>query len=304
MKLVVICGATATGKSNLSLNLARKLKCEIINFDSVQVYKELNIGTAKPSASELKEIPHHLIDIVKPSELFTAGDFRRRALDILSSLSTKYEHCILVGGTGFYLNALLNGMFPAPPSDELVKHKLMKELCGERGLGKLYEELQQRDPVAALKIHGNDSYRILRALEIMRSQGKSLTEIRKEFKAEKLPYEVIKIGLRREKGILREAILRRSEQMVDEGLVNEVRGLISKYGADLRPLSSVGYKETAQFLNGEISSVSELISRISMSTLQLAKRQTTWFKRDPEMRWFDPDKEDVFESSLAALELL
>ncbi len=294
-RVIVICGSTATGKTSLALALARKFKSEIINFDSVQVYKEFDIGTAKPSRHELELVKHRLIDEVEPDENFTAGDFRRRALEVLEPGS------ILCGGTGFYLQALLKGMFEAPPANDFVKHKLAAEVKS-LGLEKLHLRLKQLDPETAARIHINDQYRIIRALEIIQSEGKTLSEIKRKFVPEPFPFSVLKIGLRREKDKLREAIAQRSAVMMKNGLIAEVKGLVAKWGRDIRPLQAVGYKEALEFLNGNIGTERELAGLISLHTLQLAKRQATWFKRDLEIHWMDPDKQDVVEDSISILD--
>lgn len=300
MKVVIICGGTATGKSNLAMDLAEKLNAEIINFDSQQVYKDFDIGTAKPSKEELAQIPHHLIGHVDPREHYTAGDFRRDAFQKLSEIKTPYA--ILVGGTGFYLQALMKGMFDLPPSDPEIKTKLEIELA-EKGLPQLYEQLHKRDPLSAKVINPNDKYRILRALEVFQITGRPLGELKATFKPQDFPYPFVKIGVRRTKTRLREIVSQRSQAMIDNGLLDEVKAIMNKYGADVRPLQSVGYKEAFDFLrkNEEIPTHKQkvqLAEQITASTMQLAKRQSTWFKRDSEIQWFDPDTDDMLSAVL------
>ena len=304
MKVIILCGATATGKSQLAMRLAGALGCDIINFDSLQFYKDFNIGTAKPSEADLASIPHHLVGTVDPKIAFTAGDFRREALKILDRLSQNKSYVLLVGGTGFYLQALLRGMFEAPPSDPAIKEELMGRLESE-GSRALHAELGTLDAETAASIMPTDAYRILRAMEIIISTGKKLSTIRSEFKPEPFPYEIIKLGLRRSRGNLREAVQMRTRQMIEQGLIEEVMGLLKKYGAHLRLFKSVGYKETCEFLLGGKTKewpISKLEEQIITSTMQLAKRQSTWFKRDPEIQWMDPDLEDVFQKALSFID--
>jgi tRNA dimethylallyltransferase len=293
--VVSICGATATGKTDLAFELAKKWKTEIISFDSVQVYKKLDIGTAKPPKEMLAEIPHHFVDAIEPNQIFTAGDFRRQALELLKKLSSKYERVVLVGGTGFYLQALLKGMHEIPPVSEDVKHKLSEEFR-KKGSRLLFDELVKLDPQYAAGIHENDSYRIMRGLELIRS-GKTPTEIRKTFKGENFPYELRQIGLRRKKEVLKGAITRRTRRMFEEGLVEETKRVAQEYTDQIRPLQSVGYKECLQLIRGEITETQsqELITK---NTLALAKRQSTWFRRDPSIGWFDPDEDTVLDKIL------
>jgi tRNA dimethylallyltransferase len=285
-RLVVICGPTATGKTEVAFELAKNLKTEIISFDSIQVYKELNIGAAKPTLELRKIIPHHLVDEIDPFVNFSAGDFRKRALEEILKLSTK-KYIVLVGGTGFYLQALIKGMYAIPPIDPKIKEDLLKE-AESRGMAALYDELKIKDGEYAKKIHPNDRYRILRGLEVLRSGVKSISEMKEEFKPEDFPFEVLQFGLRRKKEVLKEAIQSRTEFMLASGLIEETKSLLQKYPRNLRPLESVGYKEVVKFVSGELPQ-ENLVPAIVSSTLQLAKRQSTWFKRDKKIQWFDPD---------------
>lgn len=288
--LIIICGPTATGKTEVAFDVAKKLKTEIISFDSVQIYKELDIGAAKPSLEFRQEIPHHLIDEVNPDQLFTAGDFRKQALDEIAKLSEK-KYIVLVGGTGFYLQALIKGMYEIPSIDPQIKINLIEE-SKLKGMDSLYAELVKKDPAYAKRIHPNDSYRILRGLEVLRSGSKSLTKMREEFKSAPLPNKIVQIGLRRKKEILRQVVESRTECMIASGLIEETSQLLKKYPQGIRPLESVGYKEAVKFISGELTQ-GELLPTIVTHTLQLAKRQYTWFKRDPAIKWFDPDEMGV-----------
>jgi len=285
--LVIVCGATATGKTEVAFELAKGLKTEIISFDSVQVYKEFNIGAAKPSLELRRVIPHHLVDEIDPPTSFSAGDFRKRALEEILKLSNK-EYVVLVGGTGFYLQALLNGMYSTSIIDPKFKEELLID-AKRVGMPKLFEELKKRDSEYAAKIHPNDTYRILRGLEVLRSGVASLSQMKSDFKPQPITNEIVQFGLRRKKDILREAIQNRAEYMVSGGLLGEARSLLEKYPRALRPLESVGYKEAVKCILGELP-IEELIPSIVRSTLQLAKRQSTWFKRDEKIHWLDTDE--------------
>lgn len=288
MKLVVVCGATATGKSELAFEMAKRLQTEIISFDSVQVYRHMNIGTAKPDSHVLSAIKHHLIDEVEPDQVFTAGDFRRKALEILGALEKKHQHVVLVGGTGFYLQALLKGMYDLPPISCETKMRLQEELK-TRGRHEMYEELRTRDPSYAQRVHPQDTYRIVRALEILHSGSLTVTEIRQKFDQFRFPYPVVQIGMKRKKDVLRLRIERRTEEMLKQGLLAETKDLLERYG-EVRPLFSVGYREAVAWLKGQLPE-DQIPSAIVKSTMELAKRQTTWFKRDEQIQWYDPDQE-------------
>jgi tRNA dimethylallyltransferase len=297
-RVVVICGATATGKTKLALNLAAHWKRDIINFDSVQVYRGFDIGSAKPSQAEQKLVPHFLIDIANPDINYSAGDFCRDASAVLTArMNLSDPLALLVGGTGFYLKALTSGMDQAPPSDPEVKKKWESRLK-ERGSEELHKELAKRDETSASKIHPHDSYRVLRALEIIDITGLKLSRI-KQVKGPKLDLKYFKVGLRRKREILFRAILQRAERMVGDGLIEETKELAKVWGKEARPLKSVGYLQAMKYLNGEIKTKENLIAEIALRTRQLAKRQNTWFKADKEIYWIDPDE---FQSSEALKE--
>ena len=219
--LVVICGPTATGKSEIAFELAKNLDTEIISFDSVQVYKDLDIGTAKPSLDMRSKIPHHLIDEISPVTSFTAGDFRKRALDEVEKLKKK-KFIVLVGGTGFYLQALLKGMYDIPVVTQETREQLTRDER-EKGLEELYNELKEKDPLYMAKIHRNDRYRIIRGLELLRSGVQSLTQMRENHEHQDLENPVFIYGLNRKKTVLINAIQSRTEMMMAQGWVEETK---------------------------------------------------------------------------------
>ena len=288
MKVIFVQGATATGKTQLAINLALELggpaKCSIISCDSIQVYKHLEIGTAKPSEEQLAQIPHHLISIVDYPAEYTAGEFRRDALEILEKLKLeKKEYVFVVGGTGFYFQALEKGMHDFPPTPIEVREAVEQDLQ-TKGLNYLYAELQQQDPAYAAKINANDNYRVTKAVEILRSQGKP-SEIRAQFKADDFPYDLLKIALDADRELLLPYIEKRTDAMFDNGLVDECKKWIYAGYSEWAPMLSVGYVETQDFIHKK-TNFETCRNDIITHTWQLAKRQRTWFKRDNATHFF------------------
>ncbi len=283
---VLIVGPTASGKSDLALNLAQKFGGAILNCDSVQTYQRLNIGSAKPSAQEMQRRPHFLFDILKPGEVLTAGDFRKAALTVLQAQLPK-QIVFGVGGSGFYIQALEKGMFdvpkPSQAADQAVRERLKLQ-----GLPALYAELQKRDPKYADALNPNDAYRITRALILMDDSGKTVTEVRRSFTAKPFPYPLLKLGLLPAREILLERVQQRTKYMLAAGLIDEVKVLVKEGFSDWPALASVGYAQCLEFVQGKLPRA-ELESKIIERTMQLAKKQRTWFKRDPEIKWLSPE---------------
>jgi tRNA dimethylallyltransferase len=271
--LILICGATAVGKSGLALSLAQRLGCKILSADSRQVYREFNIGTAKPTVDEQKIVKHELIDICSPLETLTVADYQEQA----KSLIEENPQSLLVGGTGLYIKSIVRGMkIPrVAPQLELRSH------LQSWGQPTLYAMLQQVDPDASDRIHANDQVRTLRALEVFYVTGIPMSEQQGE---EPPTYPILQIGL--ESDQLEQRIQKRTGQMLDMGFEAEVKGLCEKYGEDLPLLSTLGYAEMKQYLRGEIS-YTEAERFIVLHTRQFAKRQRTWFRADPTIEWFD-----------------
>ena len=289
MRVVFIVGPTGIGKSDLAFKWAKSVDGYIVNADSVQCFQSLNVGSNKPSKKLQKEVPHHLFDIVKEGEEFTAGDFRRLALKTLKDLSDrKTSYAFVVGGSGFYLQTLLKGMpsFPIVPIEE--RKKVIKKF-DKYGLDCLYEELKNRDPVYADKVHYKDAYRILRAIEILRSQSQTITQIMKTFQPHIFPYPKIMIGLKCDRNSLRKKIQERTCQMLKVGLINEVEILIQKGLRDWPIMKSVGYKQVILFLEGQIKK-EDLLEEIVRATMKLAKKQMTWFKNKYTPYWIDTEE--------------
>lgn len=298
--VIFVVGATATGKSDWALRMAQKFSGVIFNCDSVQVYKYLEIGTAKPSREERELVPHHLLDYVEPPDEMTAGQYCRDFFEEILKIPEEVP-VFVVGGTGFYFQALEKGMYPVAQIPPEVQDAVEKSLETPEGCEALYQELLTRDPVAGRKIHPADHYRIGRAIELMRSHNKSLTEIRREFseRQSQFPYPLLKIGLSWDREQLRGRIAERAQKMLDAGLVAEVQGLISNGLEGWGPMASVGYAETIEFLEEE-RSPEWLAEEIAKNTHQLAKRQKTWFQRDKEIRWFDGASE--YDRALSLVE--
>jgi tRNA dimethylallyltransferase len=285
-RLAVLLGPTAVGKTGVALKLAARLKAEIVNADSLQVYRELDIGTAKPTAAELAEAPHHLVDVADPPEPYDAARYCREGRAVLAELHRRGVPPLVVGGTGLYLKALLYGLFGAGQPHRGVRERLGQELHG-LGLPVLHQRLTALDPVTAARLHPNDTYRILRALEVMEATGRPLSELFAAHRFRDCPYRVLKLGLTLPREDLNTRIEARLEAMLAQGFLAEVEGLLSRYSADLKPLQSLGYRHLINFLKGRWS-WEEALERLQIDTRRYAKRQLTWFRADPEVRWFHP----------------
>ncbi len=289
INLVVIQGPTASGKSDFAVRLAEVIQGEIVNADSMQVYRYMDIGTAKPSPIMMEKIPHHLIDIVAPDEDFTAADFSDHALRAIEQINRKNSRTIVVGGTGLYIRALLHGLVPSPRYNSSVRDKLKNRAASE-GNAVLLNELNDVDSLTASKLHPNDQVRIIRALEVFLQTGVPISSYRQEHGFRENKFRVLKIGI----SVPREELYRRIELRVDEmfkaGLVDEVRSLLtSGYSPDLKPFRSIGYKEVCAFLMGR-SQLAETVNLVKQNTRRYAKRQLTWFKKDTEIKWVEyPD---------------
>jgi tRNA dimethylallyltransferase len=289
-KLVIVLGPTAVGKSGLALELAQGIDGEIVNADSQQVYRFMDIGTGKPSQAERQQVPHHLFDVVMPDEDFNAAQFRRRALEIIEQIHRRRKTAIVCGGTGLYLRALTEGIFEGPGQDANLRAALERRI-EEHGLAVLYERLAAIDPTVTSTIHPNDRQRIIRALEVFETTGRPISAWQKEHGFHDRPFALFKIGLRRERAELYDRINRRSERMIQDGLLQETQALIARgYSLDLRPLRSVGYFQMGEVLRGE-KELPGALAEMQQETRRLAKRQLTWFRRDDEIHWFHPERE-------------
>jgi tRNA dimethylallyltransferase len=296
-KLVIILGPTAAGKSEMAVALAANIGAEIINADSQQVYRCMNLGTGKPSRADRERVAHHLIDVVDPDEEFNVAIFRRLALEAIDNIHLRGKRAVVCGGTGLYLKALTRGLFVGPEQDPEVRSQLAREIQ-EKGLGALYQRLVEIDPATHSRIHPNDRQRIIRALEVYRLTGKPMSQWQQEHGFGDEPFDTLKIGLQRERVELYELINRRCDQMIGNGLLNEVRDLAAKgYSLNLKPLQSVGYRQMGLVLQGLLR-IEQAVEEMKQETRHLAKRQLTWFRQDHEIRWLHPEKQrqEVIES--------
>ena len=300
MKVVFVVGTTASGKSDLALQLAQEFGGAIINADSVQIYQHVLIGSAAPTKADFEKVPHFLFQKIAPPEKITAGIYSRLARETLDECRSQFPVVFVVGGTGFYFQALENGMLPVEKADEEIKAKLLSELEPTDGARLLYEELKNRDPLVAARISVNDHYRLVRALEIIRRTGRSLSEIEKEYKDSKpdFPFPLLKLGVQVDREVLRARVRARTQKMLKDGLLQETRDLIAQGLRDWDPLQSVGYKEAGQYLkkDPELPDLTALEERINHSTMHVAKRQRTWFQRDERILWGAPDDVAFFTS--------
>jgi tRNA dimethylallyltransferase len=281
---VVILGPTASGKTHLSLALAKKFSGEIVSCDSVAVYRGFDIGTAKPSSEECARIPHHLLDVVEPSEPFTAGDYSRLARATIAQIAARDRLPIVVGGTGLYLRALLDGLFAGPPRSEELRERLRAaaELNAPEHLHQLLERL---DPKAAAKIHANDHSKLIRAIEVCLAARSKMTELWQQGRNALTGFRILRIGLDPDRGRLYERINQRAAAMFARGLVQEANSLGEKFGDKIPTLTSLGYKQAMQLLNGETDEPSA-IAAAQQGHRNYAKRQMTWFRREPNVQWF------------------
>lgn len=289
-EVYVIGGPTASGKSKLAVELAKKINGEIISADSMQIYKEMNIGTAKITKEEMQGIKHYLIDIVSPNERYSVSNFKNDAELAIEKILKKGKTPIIVGGTGLYIDSLIYGIeFQDEEIDTEYREKLNK-IAENEGLEKLYNQAKEIDPEAMKKISINDKKRIIRVLEIYHKTGKTKTEQEIESRKKELKYnfKVFAIDMDREK--LYSRIEKRVDMMVDEGLIDEVKGILEKYNQFPTAMQGLGYKETIEYLQNKISK-EEMIEKIKKETRHYAKRQLTWFRKNKTTIWLDGEKE-------------
>jgi tRNA dimethylallyltransferase len=288
--LAVILGPTASGKTALSFALAEKFYGEIVNCDSVAMYREFDIGTAKPTPAERAQVPHHLFDSVDPTEDVTAGEYARQARGILEEIKSRGHLPIVVGGTGLYLRALLEGLFRGPQRSEQLRQRL-RQLAAKRAPQHLHKLLSRFDPATAEKIHPRDTPKLIRAIEVCLGSRQKMSELWQRGRDPLAGFRILRFGLDPGRAALYARINQRAEQMLKEGLIEETRKLSQKYGARARPLSSLGYRQAAGFLRGDLTS-EQTLQAIQQAHRNYAKRQMTWFRREPEVTWFNGFGED------------
>lgn len=292
-KLVILTGPTAIGKTKLSVDLAKNLNAEIISCDSMQIYKHMDIGTAKVTEEEMDGVVHHLVDFVEVDQEYTVSDFQKDADRLIKDINNRGKVAIVTGGTGLYINSLVYKLNFAqiPPNDE-IRQKYEDLLLSDLEEGKkiIYDKLCKIDPDSASKIHINDTKRVIRALEVYDITGKTMSEYGKNFRSENDDYNLAMVVLNMNREKLYERINLRVDLMMENGLVEEVKSILEKgYSRDLISLQGIGYKEIIEYLNEEIS-LEEAVEQIKQGSRNYAKRQLTWFRRDERFKWFNKDK--------------
>ncbi|HEX6495201.1 MAG TPA: tRNA (adenosine(37)-N6)-dimethylallyltransferase MiaA [Acidobacteriaceae bacterium] len=301
--LVVLLGPTASGKTALSLALAEKFNCEIVSCDSVAVYRDLEIGTAKPTAAERAQVPHHCIDIVSPERDYSAGDYQRDGRAAIAQVVARRRLPIVTGGTGLYLRALLEGLFEGPQRSEPLRARLRRS-GARHGVGWLSRLLGRLDADAAGRIHANDTPKLIRAIEVSLEERRPITEAWAAGAEPLRGFQILRIGLTPERAALYRHIDVRAAAMFERGLVAETERLIAKYGKERRVFDALGYRQARQLLSGELSEA-QAIEAAQRGHRNYAKRQFTWFRREPEVRWLagfggDPEIQQAAMQAVAA----
>ena len=296
-KIIVICGPTGIGKTAVAISLAQHFEGQIIGADSMQVYKYMDIGTAKPTAEERASVVHHMVDFVDPDESFDAARYAAGARAKILELEQQRITPFVVGGTGLYIKALLYGLFDEKVSDPEIRARLKTELDAH-GIRSLYDRLGRVDRETADRLHPNDSYRILRALEVIETTGRAISKHHKKHGFFDQPFESLKIGLNLERAILYERINSRVDAMISAGFLDEVKGLIARgYSASLKSMQSIGYRHMVDYIEGRLS-WEECVSTMKRDHRRYAKRQLTWFGADPEIIWKEPGQVEALKLSV------
>lgn len=289
-KVIVICGPTASGKTALSIELAKRIDGEIISCDSMQIYKDMDIGTAKPTIEEMQGIKHYLIDFVSPDERYSVADYKKDAKIAIKEILQKGKVPIIVGGTGLYVDSLIYEIeYPNIEFDEEYRQKL-EQIAEHKGLEKLYQQAKEIDPEAIQKISENDKKRILRILEIYHATGKNKTEQEKESRKKEVEYDYKVFALSWDREKLYERINKRVDIMIEQGLIDEVRQIYQKYEKFPTAMQGLGYKEVVEYLNKEITK-EEMIEKIKQETRRYSKRQLTWFRKNKQTIWLNAQSE-------------
>ena len=286
-KVIVICGPTASGKTALSIELAKKVDGEIVSADSMQIYNEMSIGTAKPDEEEMQGIKHYLIGNISPTRRYSVSDYKIDAMNSIKEILQKGKQPIVVGGTGLYVNSLIYGIDYPEIETNLEYRKKLEKIADEEGLQYLYKKAEEIDREAMKNISVNDKKRIIRVLEIYKETGKTKTQLEKESRKNGVPYEYHIFAIDMPREILYDRINKRVDIMIEKGLIKEVENLYRNYGDELcTSLQGIGYKEVIDYLNGKYTK-EEMIDKIKMETRRYAKRQLTWFRKIPNIIWLD-----------------
>ena len=286
-KVIVICGPTASGKTALSIELAKRINGEVVSADSMQIYDEMSIGTAKPDEEEMQGIKHYLIGNVSPTTRYSVSDYKSDAMNAIEEIINKNKMPIVVGGPGFSVNSLIYGLDYPEVKTDLEYREELEKIAKKGGLKHLYEKAMQIDPEAAKNISENDKKRIIRILEIYKETGKTKTQLEIESRKNGVPYDYRVFAINMPREILYDRINRRVDIMIERGLIDEVKQLYEKYGEELRTaVQGIGYKEVIDYLNG-VYSKEEMVEKIKMETRRYAKRQLTWFRKIQDIIWID-----------------
>lgn len=287
-KVVVLCGPTGIGKTTQAIQLATRYGGEIVSADSMQVYRYMDIGTAKPSVEEQQQMPHHLIDIVDPDDDFSAGQYARAAAECLAKLHDRDVLPFIVGGAGLYIKSCLHGLFREKAADEVVLARLTRE-ADEKGPSALHQRLKNHDPETAATIDKADTFRIVRALEVFETTGKTMTVLKQSHNFAEQRYDALKICLYANREIIYNRIDQRVDKMMAQGFADEVSGLLAMgYADSLKSMQSLGYRHMIQYLTGAVP-WQEMVATMKRDTRRYAKRQLTWFRGDVENNWIDSD---------------
>lgn len=302
-RIIAICGATGIGKTATAIDIAEKFGGEIVGADSMQIYRYMDIGTAKPTPREQALATHHMIDIIDPDQPFDAVQYAAMARKVIFGLNERNILPVVAGGTGLYIKALISGLFEAPPSDPRIRSRLKQE-CQDMGVEALHKRLATCDPDTAQRLHPNDTYRIIRALEIFEATGRPLSQHHRNHKVTPPLFETLKIGLSLDREVLYDRINRRVDLMMEMGFGEEVRSLLDRgYGAHLKSMQSLGYRHMTDCLEGRLP-MEEALRTMKRDTRRYAKRQMTWFGADPEIQWTDVGHRDsVLETVQAYLDV-
>ena len=287
----MVLGPTGSGKTALSLALAERFHGEIVNCDSVAVYREFEIGTAKPTAAERARVTHHMLDVVDPCGFITAGEYARQAREVLQQIKARGALPIVVGGTGLYLRALLEGLFAGPQRSEELRERL-RQRAEEKGPGYLHRLLARLDPATAEKIHAHDIPKLLRAIEVCLASQTKMSEMWKQGRDPLKGFRIVRLGLDPDRKALYERINQRAQRMFDDGLSDETLTLLEKYGAAPRPLSALGYKQAVALMRGEFEREGAA-QAAQQAHRNYAKRQMTWFRREPDVTWISGFGDDA-----------
>ncbi len=296
-KIVVFCGPTAIGKTGVTIEMAERFSGEVVGADSMQIYRFMDIGTAKPTAGERRCVPHHMIDVADPDAGYDAARFVKQSRAAIDDIVKRRRLPMAAGGTGLYIRAMLYGLCDAKPEDPSVRKQLKAE-AEARGGRYLYDRLLRCDPASAERIHPHDTYRVVRALEIFDITGEPMSRYRQRHRFSDAPFDALKIGLFMDRPALYERINRRVEQMVAEGLYGEVENLLRRgYGKDLKPMQALGYRHMIAYMDGKMD-WQTAVETLKRDTRRYAKRQLTWFRADPEVEWMAPDQPAAIEAKI------